>query len=422
MSVVSADNVVVLIMAGGVGSRLWPISTESKPKQFCHLASTDKTMIQSIYDLSRLLVEDDRIYVSTNTDYVPLVVEQLPSLSRQNIIVEPFPAGTTASIALSTVQIKISHPDAVVVVVSSDCVIEGESKFLEAIQSAIDVSGSEMTLVSVGVSPTEPHTGYGYMKCGSEVAQRCYEGLAYIEKPTKDRAVTLLDEGGYLWNAGIFVWRVDAILEAISLYVAHSRSYLSELEIVLSADLSDLTGVSRVYRKFESSPIDCAVMEKITPDSEVVNRFVEGEFYWSDLGNYVSWKDFLTEDRNGNSVAGNVVVSGVDAARNCILICEEPYRIKVADLQSMIVSVCGNGNLLILPVSEDQNVKSLFDHGAGCSLKVEVQPNSAGGRFKSVLNRVSDGSFSVDENIEVRAAHLEHVNVVISKNEVRVNC
>jgi mannose-1-phosphate guanylyltransferase len=353
----SSDNVVVLIMAGGKGSRLWPISSNAKPKQFCYLTSKDHTMLQSIFKLAKDLVSENRIYVSTCGEYSDWVSEQLFPFNPANIIQEPAQHGTTAAIAFAMAKIKIHQPDCAVVVVSSDCVIEGNEQFLLSIQSAVTAARSGNYLVSVGVTPTHAHTGYGYMQCGKPTTTDCFQGVAYIEKPNKQKALRLLKDGGYLWNTGIFVWQIDVIRKALAKYTPHSENSLKKLEAALEAPVPDDAEISALYLGLENSAIDYAIMEKLSIGSEIENAFVRGDFFWSDIGSYRSWKDILETDNDGNATTGDVRFDSPGNAENCILVCETPYRIKVGTVDNTIVSVCREGNVLVIPVDEDQNIK-----------------------------------------------------------------
>jgi len=247
MRSVNEENVVVLIMAGGVGSRLWPISTAQRPKQFCHLTCSDKTMIQSIFSLAQSVVSDDRVFVSTSCDYKELVTNQLTTLDPGNIIEEPGQRGTTAAIAFATIQIRLRFPDAVMVVVSSDCVIGDAEDFRSAVRSAVSTSRLGSYLVSVGVVPTEAHTGYGYMQCGDSILPNVFEGTAYIEKPDKHKAQALLEAGGHLWNTGIFVWHVDVIIAAFRQYIPNSLSTLTNLENELAKPSTNQKRIEALY-------------------------------------------------------------------------------------------------------------------------------------------------------------------------------
>ena len=354
----SSDNVVVLIMAGGSGSRLWPISSNAKPKQFCHLTSSDHTMLQSIFNIANRIVSEDRIYVSTWGEYSDLVSEQLCSLNTSNLIQEPAQHGTTAAIAFAMAKIKIRHPGCAVVVVSSDCVIEGTRQFLTSIHSAVTAARSGNFLVSVGVTPTHAHTGYGYMQCGKPTTTDCFQGVTYIEKPDKHKALRLLNDGSYLWNTGIFVWQIEVIRQAFAKYTPDAENTLRKIEAALEAPLPRHAEILRLYLTLENSAIDYAILEKLSIDSEIENAFVRGSFVWSDIGSYRSWKEFLPTDHSGNATTGDVCFDSAGNAENCIFVCETPYRLTVGEIDNTIVSVCRHGNVLVIPVNEDQNIKA----------------------------------------------------------------
>ncbi len=218
------SNVYVVIMAGGIGSRFWPKSRTAKPKQFLDILNTGKTLIRLTYERFLPIVPNENIYVVTSEDYVPLINEQLPELKPNQILKEPVRRNTAPCIAYACDKIYASNPDATIIISPADHIILQEEKFLKVIEKCIDFVADNGLLVTLGIKPTKPATGYGYIQyIDSKVSKgHFYKVKTFTEKPSLEIARTFIESGDFLWNSGMFVWKAKTILEAI-------RKYLPEI-------------------------------------------------------------------------------------------------------------------------------------------------------------------------------------------------
>lgn len=307
------SSVYAVIMAGGSGERFWPKSRRRLPKQFLPIVSK-KSMIEETIGRLKGLVPEDRIYIVTNKIQAPLLK------GYKNVIAEPVSRNTAPCIALAARIIQKRDPEAVMVVLPSDHYISDISKFQDTIKVAVKMDG---VLVTLGIKPTFPHTGYGYIKKGKRLGNGLYKVSRFTEKPDLKTAKRYVTSGKYFWNSGMFIWRVDTILEEI-------KKYLPDLD-------------SR------SISIDYGVMEK-------TNRAVvlEAGFTWDDVGNWASLDKHKEKDKNGNILQGDVLVKDVN---NSIIISEAPLVAGIG-IRDMIV-VATKDSVLICPKDRAEEVKSI---------------------------------------------------------------
>lgn len=340
-----------LIMAGGKGTRFWPLSTEEKPKQFLNLIG-EETMIQMTVNRITPIIPIERVFVCTGEMYVDLVKEQLPNLPERNIIVEPQGRNTAPCIALSALVIKKYYKDANMIVLPSDHLISDEDAFREIIKSADEfVNENKEAIVTLGMEPTRAETGYGYIRYGNDETiinnHRVIKVDAFVEKPNKQRAEKYIEEGNYLWNGGMFLWSAQNILKQIEKYSNSTYEALKDIETVDNEEIQEL--INNNYHKTEAISIDYAVMEK--SDSIYV---VPSRFGWDDVGSWEALDRYREKDDKGNVLVGNAKV--VDSHGNLVI--SSSHDIVVEGLKDIYV-IENDGKILVGHKSNVANVKEL---------------------------------------------------------------
>lgn len=291
-----------LIMAGGKGTRFWPLSTEEKPKQFLNLIG-EETMIQMIVNRVKPIIPIERIFVCTGDKYVNLVKEQLPELPERNIIIEPEGRNTTPCIALSAFIIKRYYKGATMVVLPSDHLIKDENEFRNIVLSANEfIKNNDQAIITLGMKPTRPETGYGYIKYGSEKQVTNNHDFirveAFVEKPNKEKAEMYINEENYLWNGGMFLWSVDNILNNIKKYSPNTYEALHLLDCAKEEQIQEI--INNNYKNTESISIDYSVLEK----SKNI-YVVPSDFGWDDIGTWKAVERYKEKDINDNIIEGN---------------------------------------------------------------------------------------------------------------------
>ena len=297
-----------VIMAGGVGSRFWPQSTESKPKQFLKLFG-DRTMIQMTYDRMNRIIPSENIFIVTNERYKDLVKEQLPNIKDINIIAEPCSKNTAPCILLSTLYIKNLYKEANIVCVSSDSYIGNEDRFLNIINEANDfINKEKKAIVTIGITPTRPETGYGYIKYekGNKTPNKV---IKFVEKPDLPLAMEYLESREYLWNAGMFIFNSSSMLEELKTYLPDEYKLLKDLPKYNSKDYNKYLNDN--YDKCNKISIDYAVMEK----SNNVYA-IPSDIGWDDVGSWKALERYTKKDSFGNIVKGNAQM--IDSHNNII--------------------------------------------------------------------------------------------------------
>lgn len=340
-----------LIMAGGKGTRFWPLSTEEKPKQFLNLIGED-TMIQMTVNRIKPIIPIERIFVCTGERYVDLVKEQLPELPESNIIVEPEGRNTAPCIALSAFVIKKYYKDANMVVLPSDHLIKDEEEFRNVIESANEfVKNNDEAIITLGMEPTRAETGYGYIRYGNEKQDmnnyKVIKVEAFVEKPNKEKAEKYLKEGNYLWNGGMFLWSVYNILEQIKKYSNDTYKALEKIDEVNEESMQSF--INGNYEYTEAISIDYAVLEK----SEDI-YVVPSNFGWDDVGSWEALDRYRDKDELGNVLVGSAKV--VESESNLVI--SSTHDIVVEGLSDIYV-IENDGKILIGRKSNVANVKEL---------------------------------------------------------------
>ncbi len=330
-------------MAGGIGSRFWPLSTPVFPKQFIDILGCGRTLIQLTVDRFKGLCPASNMWVVTNAAYVDIVKQQLPDIPEAHILAEPAARNTAPCIAWACWCIKDENPQANVVVTPADAVVMQPDEFRRVIANALDFTAQRDAIVTIGIKPSRPETGYGYVEAGDAVGGEICKVKAFKEKPRLEVAEQYLQAGNYLWNAGIFVWNVHTITEALKTYKPNIASDMERMKT--DAD------VQEVFPQCEKISIDYAVMEPAAADGKVYTH--PADFGWSDLGNWASLHDKLQKDSAGNGAVGKVRLY---ECSNCVVHAEEASKVVLQGLDGYIVSAKGD-RLLVCKRSEEQRIK-----------------------------------------------------------------
>ena len=339
----------VVIMAGGIGSRFWPMSTPEYPKQFIDVMGVGKSLIQLTVERFKGICPKENFWVVTSERYVDIVKEQLPQIPAQHILAEPEARNTAPCIAYACWKIRKEFPQANIVVTPSDALVIDTAEFARCIAVALEKTADSQAIVTLGMMPTRPETGYGYIAAQGEAdAKGICKVEAFKEKPDAETAKGYLAAGNYFWNAGIFVWNADTITNAIRRYAPQIAGVMDELEPALFTD-KEAEELKRLFPTCEKISIDYAVMEK-AEDIFVL----PAEFGWSDLGSWGSLRTLLPQDEAGNAKVGGRV--DMYNCRNCVVHAAEEKRVVLEGLDGYIVAE-KNGQLLVCRLSEEQRIK-----------------------------------------------------------------
>lgn len=339
----------VVILAGGIGSRLWPKSLVAKPKQFLDLLGTGQTLLQQTFQRFFSFIPKENIFVITHEDYSPLTHAQLPDLPIENIIIEPSRKSTAPSVAYISMKLLAKDPDANLIVAPSDHIIVDIDKFQKSVAVGLDFAAHLNALVALGVKPLYPNTGYGYIQYETrEVASDIYKVKTFTEKPNLDLAKIFLDSGDFLWNSGIFIWRVRSVLAAIEKYLPEMYEVFDAEREYLNTD-QERQAIDRIYPLCTNISIDFAIMEKA--DNVYV---IPSTFGWNDLGNWSSTYESIEKDYLGNAVSGEHILI-IDATK-CVVNAPDKKLVVLQGLDDFIV-VDTKDALLICKKEKEQEIK-----------------------------------------------------------------
>ncbi len=344
-------NYYAILMAGGVGSRFWPVSTQDFPKQFHDMLGTGDTLIQKTFKRLSHLIPKENIFILTNARYNDLVLEQLPEVSQRQVVLEPAMRNTAPCILYASLKIQKENPDALVIVAPSDHWIEDEITFSNNVQQAFDFCAQNETLMTLGIAPTFPNTGYGYIEFDKSSKNPIKPVSQFREKPDYDTAKQFIAQGNFLWNAGIFMWHVKTVINAFktnrpNLYTL----FESGIDVYNTDKESDF--IQENYPKAENISVDYAIME--TSKNVCV---IAAQFDWNDLGTWGSLYDKLDKDANNNAVVKAKVLAQ-EASGNMIR--TKTNKIVVVDgLQDYII-VDEAEVLLIYPKTKEQDIKKVL--------------------------------------------------------------
>lgn len=339
-------------MAGGIGSRFWPMSTPQHPKQFIDITGCGRTMIQQTFDRFEGIIDLEHVWVVTSANYKELVTEQLTGINPQHILLEPCMRNTAPCIAYASWKIQKEDPKALIVVAPSDHLVLNVPAFQETIRKGIDFVSVGNRILTLGMTPTHPETGYGYIEQSTEIECGIYKLAAFREKPNLSTAIEYLQKGGFTWNSGMFLWSVNAIVSELRAHVPQIAGVMDQMADSFFTEREQEV-VNQLFPTCEKISIDYAVMEKTH-----LAYVLPSEFGWSDLGTWGSLHTLTAHDENNNAVIGDSVKL-VEAEGNMI---KMPYgkQVVIQGLKNCIVSE-HNGTLLICQLSEEQKIKEWHD-------------------------------------------------------------
>jgi len=343
-------NYYAILMAGGVGSRFWPVSTTEFPKQFHDMLGSGDTLIQKTFSRLSKLIPTENILILTNEMYNQIVLDQLPMVKPEQVLLEPAMRNTAPCILYASLKIKKQNPDAVMVVAPSDHWIEDEAAFTQNLQQCFDFCSKENALMTLGIQPTFPNTGFGYIEYDKNDSNPIKKVSQFREKPDYETAKSFLESGNFLWNGGIFIWSVKAISEAFDKFQPQMNSlFLQGWEQYNTAD--EKSFINQHYALAENVSIDYAVMENAK------NVYVlPATFDWNDLGTWGSLHEKLDKDANNNAVINATVI--LENASNNIIRTDAKKLIVIDGLDDFII-VDKDNVLLIYPKSKEQDIKRI---------------------------------------------------------------
>ena len=342
------NNRYCVIMCGGVGSRFWPFSKAARPKQFIDFFGTGRSLLQMAFDRMQGIVPVDNIILITNESYEPLIKEQLPQIKPSQILLEPARRNTAPCIAWAAHHIKAINPDARMMVAPSDHLILNVERFRESVIKAFDFIDSHNALVTMGIKPSRPETGYGYIQVGEHIEGNFSAVKTFTEKPDEDLARVFLQSGEFFWNSGMFFWSADAILKALDDYAPEINATFEQGKEYFGT-ASEQEYINANFQACPSISIDYAIMEKAP------NVYVETvHFGWNDLGTWRSLYDHSPKNREGN-VTQNCKALMFNSHNNIVAI-KGDKLIVASGLEGYIVADVDDA-LLIVPLEEEQKIK-----------------------------------------------------------------
>ena len=344
----------LVIMAGGIGSRFWPMSTPQCPKQFLDITGSGKTMIQQTFERYAGIIDIDHLWVVTSKNYKELVLSQLEGINPQHVLLEPCMRNTAPCIAYVSWKIKKEDPEAIFVVAPSDHLVLKENRFREYVKKGFEYLESWDSILTMGMTPNRPDTGYGYIEQGTEA----YEGAgifklrSFREKPDLKTAIGYLQQGGFTWNSGVFMWSAETIVNELRKYTPEIADIMDRIEPAMFTD-EEQNVVNELFPQCTKISIDYAVMEKTE-----LAYVMPAEYGWSDVGTWGSLHTLTTQDENNNAVVGDCVK--MVESKGCMVRMPQNKQVVIQGLENCIVAE-HNNVLLICQLSEEQRIKEWHD-------------------------------------------------------------
>lgn len=343
-------NQYCVIMAGGVGSRFWPLSRKAKPKQFLDILGTGRTLIQQTFDRFKKIIPVENILIVSNEEYADLIAEQLPEIKKDNVLLEPMRRNTAPCIAYSNFKILKTNPHANIIVAPSDHLILDETDFIDKVSKGLDFVSKQKALLTLGIKPSRPETGYGYIQINPEIVEQHFNKVkTFTEKPDLKMAKLFVESGEFFWNSGIFIWSLPSILDAFNEYLPEIQSLFSEGVQHFNTP-SEKDFIQSLYSKCKNISIDYGIMEKAT------NVYVMcADFGWSDLGTWGSLYEHQQHDDKANAVTGSRVLTYNTS--NCIINVPNNKTVVVQGLDNYIVAE-SNNVLMICKKEDEQEIRT----------------------------------------------------------------
>ncbi len=338
----------IVIMAGGIGSRFWPYSRIDKPKQFLDILGTGKTLLQMTYDRFIKLSDSKHFFVVTNFKYFDLVKEQLPEIPESQILTEPLRRNTATCVAYASYKIFELDKKAKVIVTPSDHLIIEEKKFHDKINIALKASEEGERLITIGIRPNRPETGYGYIQYISEPGNHVKKVKTFTEKPNLKLAKAFLDSGDFVWNSGIFVWSVKSIIQAFEKYMPEVAEVFEEGRQYYNSE-EEQSYIQKAYTLVKNISIDYGIMEKTNKAYMVL-----GDFGWSDLGSWMSLYENFKKDQHNNVTDANVILYDT---HNCLVKVNHDKLVVIEGLENYLINESDNV-LIICKMDSDKKFRA----------------------------------------------------------------
>jgi mannose-1-phosphate guanylyltransferase len=355
-------KITALIMAGGKGERFWPRSRVNCPKQFIDISGCGKTMIQLTVDRILPMVKEEDIYIATNENYKSLVMEQLPEIPEENILCEPIGRNTAPCVGLGAVYMLKKNEDAVMMVLASDHLIKYEDIFRNVLKEAVNIAEKGNNIVTIGISPDCPETGYGYIKKNRAVTMGNANAVeCFVEKPDRETAIAYLNSGDYLWNSGMFVWKASTVMDSMEKYMPDIYEGLKK--IGESIGTSEEQSVLREeFTAMRSESVDYGIMEK-AQDIYVL----PGQFGWDDVGSWLAVGRIKLSDENENVFTGNVVAANT---KNCII-----------EAKDKLIAAVGLDNIVVVDTEDVTLIGDKVHMGEIKQILSMLRERGDGGRY-----------------------------------------
>lgn len=344
-------NYYAILMAGGVGSRFWPVSTEAFPKQFHDMLGTGETLIQKTFQRLSQSIPKENIFILTNESYNDLVFQQLPEITKRQVVLEPAMRNTAPCILYASLKIQKENPEAVMIVAPSDHWIENEAAFAKNVQEAFEFCENNNALMTLGIQPTFPNTGYGYIEYNTHSTETIKPVNQFREKPDYETAKGFIAKGNFLWNAGIFMWSVKTVIETFKTNQPELFNLFEKGNAVYNTEFED-DFIRDNYGKAENISVDYAIMEKSN------NVYVlPATFDWNDLGTWGSLYDKLDKDDNNNAVVNARILTEGTSGN---MIRTQKDKVVVVDGLKDYIIVDKDEVLLIYPKKKEQDIKKVL--------------------------------------------------------------
>lgn len=342
----------LVIMAGGIGSRFWPMSTPQCPKQFLDIMGTGRTMIQQTFDRFGGLIDIEHVWVVTSKNFAQLVSEQLTGINPQHILLEPCMRNTAPCVAYVSWKIQAEDPEAAIFVAASDHLVTNTAEFQRCAAQGLDYVRGGERILTLGMNPTRPETGYGYIEQGEAAGDGIYKLASFREKPDLHTAEQYLSTGKYTWNSGMFLWQVSTIVNELRQHAPEIAAIMDKIAPAFFTE-QEQPVVDELYATFPKISIDYAVMEKTQ-----LAYVMPSEFGWSDLGTWGSLHTLTAQDDAGNAVVGDNVK--MIESEGCMVRMPQGKQVVIQGLKDCIVAE-HNGVLMICKLSDEQRIKEWHD-------------------------------------------------------------
>ncbi|WP_295298728.1 mannose-1-phosphate guanylyltransferase [uncultured Brachyspira sp.] len=336
----------VIIMAGGIGERLWPLSREKKPKQFLKIID-NKSLIEQTIDRALQITEEENIFIITGKRYKEAFFTYISNFKKDNIIYEPIGRDTAAAVALGVLTVKEKIGNSNVVIIPADPIIKEEDIFVNTIKEAIKLTSETKNIVIVGIKPTRAETGYGYIKLDKNIKGNEYIVHKFVEKPDLENAKKFLEDGSYLWNSGMFIWDSESILDSINKFMPDTFNKVNEA----LKNINDENKALEIFNSIDKISFDFGIMEKL---EDII--CIKSEFFWDDLGAFSALGRIHDKDENNNVVIGQVYLKN---SNNNIIINDDDDLLTLNGINNTTI-VKSNGVVLMYPNNEDSKIKEIL--------------------------------------------------------------